>query len=117
MRPRPRPRSRRRARSSSPTAPRSSPRSAPPSASTTTMATDRGSRGLRPVDGASLAVARALFGALCAVLALRYLVHDWVGDFYYRPRHFFHFYGLDWVQPLAWPGMYVVFAIMVACGV
>ena len=65
-----------------------------------------------PVDTASLAVFRILFGALMLFAVLRFFVHGWISTYFLEPRYFFTYYGFDWVKP--WPGigMYVHFAVM-----
>ena len=74
-------------------------------------------RALAPIDPSSLAVARALFGVLLFVLALRYVVHGWIDEYFYQPTHFFHYAGLGWVHPWPWPGMYVHVGLMAACAI
>ena len=65
-----------------------------------------------PVDAASLAAFRILFGALMLVAVMRFFVHGWIATYFLEPRNFFTYYGFDWVKP--WPGigMYVHFAMM-----
>lgn len=55
-----------------------------------------------PVDSASLAVFRIVFGLAVAVDAWRYLAYGWVDVLYVRPTMHFHYLGFAWVQP--WPG-------------
>jgi vitamin K-dependent gamma-carboxylase len=55
----------------------------------------------RPVDVASLAVFRVLFGAIMLWEAARYYAYDWIGH-YSLPSIMFKYYGFGWVQP--WPG-------------
>ena len=66
----------------------------------------------RPVDGASCAAFRWLFGALLLVSSLRFLAHGWITDYYRAPRLFFHYWGFGWVRP--WPGigMYVHYGVL-----
>lgn len=79
-------------------------------------------RALRPVDIASLAAFRILFGVVAAVGIARFLASGWIPQVYAEPRWFFHYPGFDWVAP--WPlwGMYVhygallVLAIAIALG-
>ena len=56
----------------------------------------------RPVDGASVAVFRVLFGALMLVSTLRFFAHGWIAEYYVAPKYFFHYWGFGWVRP--WPG-------------
>jgi vitamin K-dependent gamma-carboxylase len=69
----------------------------------------------QPVDAASLAVFRVGFGALLFVLPLRYLAHGWIDEYFLRPKHFFKYWGFDWVQPLPAVGMYAAFASLALC--
>ncbi|MBI5774023.1 MAG: HTTM domain-containing protein [Verrucomicrobia bacterium] len=67
-----------------------------------------------PVDIASLAVFRVLFGALLFAAILRFLARGWVVQLYVAPKFFFPFTGFEWVRP--WPGgwMHVHFAALAA---
>jgi hypothetical protein len=67
------------------------------------------------VDIASVAVFRILFGALMLVATLRFFAHGWIAEYFLTPKHFFPYFGLDWIRP--WPGigMYLHFAVMGAC--
>jgi hypothetical protein len=71
----------------------------------------------QPVDSASLAAFRIGFGVLLGVLALRYFVHGWIGEYFLQPRHFFTYWGLSFVRPLPGLGMYFVFGLMTVCAV
>jgi len=66
----------------------------------------------RPLDAASVAAFRALFGALLLGSTLRFFVHDWVRQFYGVPKHFFPYWGFGWVQPLPLPAMYALYAMI-----
>lgn len=76
----------------------------------------------RPIDGASLAVFRMLFGILMGVGAIRVMASGWVEILWGKPRFFFHYYGLDFIEPLSVSGMYglytatAILAFMVALG-
>lgn len=65
-----------------------------------------------PVDAASLAVYRILFGLLMLVATLRFFAHGWIADYYEMPSHFFSYYGFSWVKPWPGAGMYIHFAAM-----
>ncbi len=56
----------------------------------------------RPVDAASLAAFRILFGAIMCWGALRYFQNDWIARFYSNQSFFFKYTGFEWVE--AWPG-------------
>lgn len=68
----------------------------------------------RPVDIASLAVFRIVFGVMMMVVAIRYIEHGWIDEYFHVPKHFFHYYGFEWIRP--WPGvwMHVHFVLMLA---
>ena len=67
-----------------------------------------------PVDAASLAAFRVLFGLLMLAGVIRFSVRGWIGEIYVEPAFHFHYHGFGWVRP--WPGwgMYAHFAIMAA---
>jgi vitamin K-dependent gamma-carboxylase len=55
-----------------------------------------------PVDLASLAAFRILFGLMMAVAMARFLAKGWVTQFYVEPKFYFSYPGFEWVHP--WPG-------------
>ncbi len=55
-----------------------------------------------PVDSASLAVFRIVFGLGMAIDAWRYLAYGWVDVLYIQPLLHFHYFGFEWIEP--WPG-------------
>lgn len=69
-------------------------------------------RARRPVDAASLAVFRMVFGGLMLVAVIRFFAHGWIADYYQTPSHFFSYDGFTWVKPWPGAGMYVHFAAM-----
>jgi hypothetical protein len=66
----------------------------------------------RPVDAASLAAFRILFGALMLVSVVRFWANGWIRDLYIAPSFHFHYFGFSWVSP--WPGwgMYAHFVVL-----
>jgi vitamin K-dependent gamma-carboxylase len=70
------------------------------------------SAALRPVDIASLAAFRVIFGAVMFVSIVRFLATGWIEPMYVEPRWFFTYPGFDWVKP--WPawGMYVHYGVL-----
>jgi hypothetical protein len=60
----------------------------------------------RPVDGASLAVFRLLFGGVMAVAMVRLLAKAWVQELYLAPKFHFTWEWLPWVRVLPGTGMY-----------
>ena len=67
---------------------------------------------LRPVDPASLAVFRVLFGIIMMVEVWLYWNRGWIEKFYIRPDFMFKYYGLEWVEPWPGSGMYWHFAVL-----
>jgi hypothetical protein len=65
-----------------------------------------------PIDPARLVLFRAAFGAILAVLVLRYFVHGWIDAQFHDPRHFFPWEGLEWIRPWPRPWMHVHFAAL-----
>lgn len=59
----------------------------------------------KPVDPASLALFRILFGLLTLVSSLRFLANDWVTRFFVEPSFFFHYWGASWVTVFSGPVM------------
>ncbi len=66
----------------------------------------------RPVDGASVALFRVLFGALMLVSTLRFFAHGWIAEYYVTPKYFFHYWGFGWVRPWPGVGMYVHYLLI-----
>lgn len=56
-----------------------------------------------PVDVASLAAFRVLFGLVMAASVLRFVAKGWVGLFFVQPATHFTYPGLSFVKP--WPGV------------
>jgi vitamin K-dependent gamma-carboxylase len=67
---------------------------------------------LRPVDIASLAAFRMIFGAVMCFGILRLLATGWIETMYVEPRWFFSYPGFAWVHP--WPawGMYLHYVVL-----
>jgi vitamin K-dependent gamma-carboxylase len=67
---------------------------------------------MRPVDAASLAAFRIIFGAVMCFGALRLIASGWIEPMYVEPRWAFKYPGFGWVE--AWPGwgMYVHYAVL-----
>ncbi len=68
-----------------------------------------GARAQVPVDGASLAALRVLFGFLSFVGAVRFLAYGWVERFFVTPRFYFKYWGFEWVEVLSPYGMKAAF--------
>jgi hypothetical protein len=75
-----------------------------------------------PVDVASLAAFRVLFGLVMAAGMIRFLAKGWVTEIYLRPQFHFPFPGFEWVRP--WPDAWMhlhfaalaILALMIAAG-
>ena len=75
-------------------------------------------RAFLPVDAASGAVFRIAFGTLMLIATLRFFGHrSWISEYYEMPRHFFSYYGFEWVKPWPAPGMYIHFGVMAVLAV
>ena len=66
-----------------------------------------------PVDIASLALFRVLFGVLMAGAMIRFLARGWVREFYIEPTFYFSYPGLEWIRP--WPGAWMHVHFIVLC--
>lgn len=66
----------------------------------------------RPIDGASVAAYRALFGVVMTVSSLRFLWKGGVDRCFVEPIFFFKYYGFDWVDVASRPVMIGVVAAM-----
>ncbi len=73
-----------------------------------------GEAATRPVDIASLAAFRIIFGAVMFAGLVRFLATGWIEKMYGEPSWFFTYPGFEWVRP--WPvwGMYVHYVVL-AC--
>lgn len=68
-----------------------------------------------PVDGASLAVFRILFGAILCWEVTRYFGHHWIETKYIIPQFFFSYHGFEWVKPFGPQGMFWLFRVLGIC--
>jgi vitamin K-dependent gamma-carboxylase len=68
-----------------------------------------------PVDIASLAAFRVLFGLVMAFSVLRFVAKGWVRTFLLAPAYHFTYPGFAFVRP--WPGawMYVHYGVLLVC--
>lgn len=64
----------------------------------------------RPVDPASLAAFRVLFGLMMAAGLSRFLLQGWPEKLYVQPSFFFKYPGFAWVEVPDRPGLYLLFA-------
>jgi len=70
-----------------------------------------------PVDGASLAVFRMIFGAILVWEVYRYFSKGWIERYFVDPTFHFKFHGFGWIEP--WPGSWMEahFAVLGALAV
>ena len=74
-------------------------------------------RAQAPVDGASLAAFRFLFGMMGAFGSVRFLVNGWVEPFFFKPTFFFKYWGFGWLDvPPPW-ALYGAFGALAVLGV
>lgn len=71
-------------------------------------------RAARPIDIASLAAFRIVFGLVMCGGIVRFLATGWIETMYGEPRWFFKYPGFAWVEP--WPvwGMYLHYSVLAA---
>lgn len=76
-------------------------------------------RALRPVDAASLAAFRIIFGLLMAASMTRYLLNGWIEQVLVEPTFFFKYPGFAWVPVPDRVGLYAlgVTVVLAALGV
>jgi vitamin K-dependent gamma-carboxylase len=65
-----------------------------------------------PVDPASLAAFRILFGLVMTTAVVRFMALGWVDEFYVRPAFHFTWDLLPWIRPLPGPLMHLLFAAL-----
>jgi vitamin K-dependent gamma-carboxylase len=70
----------------------------------------------RPVDMASIAAFRIIFGLLMAAAMIRFLAKGWVSDLYTKPLFHFSYAGFEWVRPLPDGLMHGVFILLALLG-
>ncbi|HWE28853.1 MAG TPA: HTTM domain-containing protein [Polyangia bacterium] len=70
-----------------------------------------------PIDGASLAVFRILFGALMVVAGARFFTHGWIASDYRAAKVFMPYWGLGFIRPWPGDGMYIHYAVWIAAAV
>jgi hypothetical protein len=66
----------------------------------------------RPVDAASVAAFRVLFGVLMLLSTLRFFGRGWVAEEYGKPRLFFQYWGFGWIHPFSVSGMYALYSLI-----
>lgn len=64
----------------------------------------------QPVDIASLAMFRILFGGVMFAGTVRFMVSGWIDTLFIQPRHYLKYAGFEWVQPWPEEGMLLHYA-------
>jgi vitamin K-dependent gamma-carboxylase len=70
------------------------------------------SRAFQPIDGASLAAFRILFGLMMLVSAGRFFANGWIDRFFVQPTFHFKYWGFGWVQAGPPWAMYLAFGAL-----
>jgi vitamin K-dependent gamma-carboxylase len=68
----------------------------------------------RPIDPASLAAFRILFGLLMLVSAGRFFANGWIDRFFVQPTFHFKYWGFAWVKAGPPWAMYLAFGVLAA---
>ena len=68
----------------------------------------------RPIDPASLAAFRILFGLLMLVSAGRFFANGWIDRFFVQPSFHFKYWGFAWVKAGPPWAMYLAFGVLAA---
>ena len=68
----------------------------------------------RPIDPASLAAFRVLFGLLMLVSAGRFFANGWIDRFFVQPTFHFKYWGFAWVKAGPPWAMYLAFGVLAA---
>lgn len=74
-------------------------------------------RALRPVDAASLAAFRIIFGSVMAFAMTRYLLNGWIDAVLVEPTFFFKYPGFEWVPVPGPTALYALGIGVVICAV
>ena len=74
------------------------------------MAISRRDRAFAPVDAASLAAFRILFGLLMVCAMVRFAAKGWIKELYLDPTYHFSYWGLSWIRAPGTLGTYSLFA-------
>jgi hypothetical protein len=69
-------------------------------------------RSVDPIDGASLAIVRIVFGAVGVLSVVRIVGYGWVEDLYAGAPRRFSYPGLGWISPPGVAGTYLLLAVV-----
>ncbi len=67
----------------------------------------------QPISIAPLIIFRVLFGLMLLASLVRFWLKGWITELYLKPAFFFTYQGFEWVRPLGYTGMHLLFAGMV----
>ena len=67
----------------------------------------------KPVSISPLITFRIAFGLLMFVSLVRFWYRGWIESIYINPEFHFSYSGFEWVKPLGYPGMYVLFIVVI----
>ncbi len=65
-----------------------------------------------PVDIASTAAFRVLFGVMMLLAVVRFAARGWIDALYVQPAHLFGYWGFEWLPRLSASGLYLLFAAL-----
>src|SRR5215213_9401099 len=65
-----------------------------------------------PTDIAPLVAFRIAFGLIMVWEVWQYFRFGWIGPRYVEPRFYFPYYGFDWLRPLPYGLMYLLFVVL-----
>jgi hypothetical protein len=71
-------------------------------------------RAIRPIDIASLAAFRIIFGLVMFGGIVRFLLSGWIEPMYGASDFRFSYPGFDWIEPWSVPGMYLHYGVLAA---
>ncbi|WP_245590637.1 HTTM domain-containing protein [Adhaeribacter aquaticus] len=66
----------------------------------------------RPIHIAPLITFRILFGGMMLASIIRFWLNGWITELYVEPSFYFTYLGFEWVHPLGYTGMHLLFTIM-----
>jgi hypothetical protein len=65
------------------------------------------------IDISTLAFFRIAFGFLMLISTVRFWANGWVQSQLIDPKHYFHYWGFEWISPLSAAGIHSIYALMV----
>ncbi|MDQ4141944.1 MAG: HTTM domain-containing protein, partial [Bacteroidota bacterium] len=71
----------------------------------------------QPISIAPLVTFRVFFGIMMLASLLRFWRNGWITELYVKPSFFFTYQGFEWVHPLGYTGMHLLFAGMIVAAI